>query len=181
VPAYQTSNFSYQGAGQFAYQEGVEKPKPFGRHPPRGLSRAQLQNLEAEWLNRKWLRHPTIEVPEATPLPVPIAGATYEVWGLSILGLASDAGVSMRVSVEPDTLLGIGNAHQIGIEIEPPRTDHELNLGAAFNVSSDTTHSGSPHLGFTTRSDVQSDLYLERPISADEIAAALSRLRKPRT
>jgi len=182
--AYQTSNFSYQGAGQFAYQEqaGAAPAPKFGRHPPRGLSRKQLEGLEEKWLDRRWLRHPTIEVPEATPEAVPLAPATYEAFGLTILGLASDSEMSYSVSLEPDTLLGVGGTHELGIEIEPPRTDHELNIGSSAEASSETVHSGSPQLGFTTRSDVTSDLYLERPFTADELSDVLSRLpKKPKT
>jgi len=180
--AYQTSNFSYQGAGQFAYQESQGPKAKFGRHPPRGLSRKELRELEDKWLDRKWLRHPTIEVPEATPPPVPIGPATYEAWGLTILGLASDAEVSYSLSLEGDTVLGVAGTHDLGVEIEPPGAAHELTIGATGQSSSETMHEGSPQIGFTTRTDVTRDLYLDRPFTAEELADVLARLRKkPKT
>lgn len=183
--AYQTSNFSYQGAGQFAYQEqaGVAPPKPFGRHPPRGLSRKQLEGLEEKWLDRKWLRHPTIEVPEATTeLPAPVGPAVYEAYGLSLLGLASDSEVSYSVSVEAHTQIGIAAVHELGLEIAPPGTDHEVNLDTASSVGTTLHHDGSAEIAFTTRSNVERDLYLERPFGEDEIESILSRLpKKPKT
>lgn len=153
---------------------GLVAPKAkFGRHPPRGLSRRQLEGLEDKWLNREWLRHPTIDVPE--PKPDTPSPATYEAFGLSLLGLASDSEVSYSLSVEGTTQLGLALSDDgAELSIEPPTVDNnEVNLDAASDVSTTLFHEGTSEIGFTTRSNVERDLYLERPFTQDEIDALL--------
>ena len=72
MPAYQTSLFAYQGAGQFAYQEqaGIVVVSPAGvkRHPQRVIRLRDIENRQqtADFIKAQLKeRHPDLMVREA--------------------------------------------------------------------------------------------------------------------
>ena len=178
--AYQTSNFAYQGAGQFAYQEGVVVVKPkFGRPTVPFLTRAQVEKLEAKWLQRERLEHPQLRVPPAEVVTPPLAEPSeWEVYGHNN-DLWADSASDVAADLIQTPASYVEYADEAVTVMEASFQDtHTMRAASAGSSSVESTATPESTMRLRAQSQVDKDLWLERPIGPDELLDALSKLPK---
>lgn len=141
------------------------------------LTRAEREAQYKQWSGQT---QPEVVTPDAIPEKAPAAppALSIEVFGVTRFCLKPSATVTVDVSLESRSRLTLSPKAKVSIEKTHRGTPITFTMIAdRSKVISETVHSGGGGFKFGVKHRVDTDLWIDRPISPEEEAAIMRKLK----